>query len=81
MSLNQTTRLYEATIPGQQTGTWVRFKIFASDKVGNNATLDGMQPYCIYQTVPEFPSLLVLPFFMTVTLLAIMTYKRKRAGF
>ena len=32
-------------------------------------------------TVPEFPSLFVLPLFMTVTLLAIMTYKKKRAGF
>jgi hypothetical protein len=79
MSLNRTTRLYEATIPGQQAGTWVRFKIFSCDKVGNNATLDGTQPYCIYQTVPEFPSLLVLPLFMTVTFLAIMTSRKKSA--
>ena len=81
MSLNQTTGLYEATIPGQQAGTWVRFNVSAFDRVGNNATLDGTQPYCIYLTAPEFPSLLVLPLFMTVTLLAIMTYKKKRHGF
>jgi uncharacterized protein YvpB len=81
MSLNQTTRLYEATIPGQQAGTWVRFKIFTSDKVGNNATLDGMQPYCIYQTVAEFPSSTILTLFVTVTLLAIITYRKKHADF
>jgi hypothetical protein len=66
MSLNQTMRLYEVTIPGQQAGTWARFKIFVSDKVGNNVTLDEIQPHCIYQIVVESPSLIALPLFMTI---------------
>jgi len=30
-------------------------------------------------TIPEFPSFLILPLFMTTTLLAVMVYKRKRS--
>jgi predicted double-glycine peptidase len=78
MSLNQLTSLYEATIPGEQAGTSVRFKISAYDSVGNNATLDGIQPYCVYQVMPEFQSLLVQTLFMITTLLSLLIYRRKK---
>jgi hypothetical protein len=78
MNFNYTTSLYEATIPGQEAGTWVRFKITAVDNVGNSATLDGTQPYCIYQTVPEFSMLLFLIMLVIATLLAAKMQKRAR---
>jgi hypothetical protein len=77
MNFNQSTSLYEATIPGQQAGTWVEFKIAAYDCLGNNATLDGTEPYCAYQVMPEFPSLLILPLFMLATLLTVIVHRRK----
>jgi hypothetical protein len=80
MNFNQTTSLYEATIPGQEAGTWVRFKITAIDNVGNNATLDGTEPYCMYQTIPEFSSLLFLTMLVTATLFAAKIRKKKTHG-
>jgi len=78
MNYNSSTGLYEATIPGQQqVGTWVRFKIVAYDHAGNNATMDGTQPYCVYQVIPEFPSFLILPLFMIATLLAVIVCRRR----
>jgi len=78
MNLNPSTGFYEATIPKQPAGTWVEYKIIAYDYAGNNATLDGIQPYCVYQVVAEILSSLVLPIFMIITLLAAIAYKRKR---
>lgn len=79
MNFNQSTSFYETTILGQQAGTWVKFKIVAYDRVGNNATLDGTEPYCTYQVIPEFPSLIILPLFITATLLAVTFYRRKHS--
>jgi uncharacterized protein YvpB len=76
MSYNSTARLYNATIPGQPAGTYVRFKIVAYDKVGNNATGDGTE-YCTYQVIPEFPSSLILPLFMVLAIPAILYVKKK----
>jgi len=77
MSQNATTSLYEATISGQPIGIWVRFKIVAYDIAGNNATLDGTQPYCVYQVVPELPLFLIPQLFMIASLLTVIVYKRK----
>ena len=77
MSYNASTSLYEAIIHGQPDGTWVRFKIVAYDKDGNNATKDGTELYCTYQVIPEFPSFLVLPLFTITLLLAVFISRRK----
>ena len=74
---NTALNLYEATIPQQQAGIWVRFRIVAYDHAGNNATLEGTQPYLVYQVLPEFPSFLILLFFFIATLLAVIVYRRK----
>jgi parallel beta-helix repeat protein len=79
MNLNSSNNLYEVTIPAQQAGKTVRFKIVAYDYAGNNATLDGTQPYCVYQVVPEFSSFLILPLFMMATLPVVIAYRRKRS--
>lgn len=77
MNLNTTSGLYEGTIPGQPIGTWVRFKIAAFDKAGNNVTKDGTSVDYTYVIVPEFPSFLILSLFMIATLLAVIAYRRK----
>jgi len=78
LPMNHTaSNLYEATIPPQEAGTTVRFRIVAYDYAGNNRTLDGAEPYCVYQVVPEFPPSLILPLFMILTLLAVIFYRRK----
>jgi len=82
LPMNHTaSNLYEATIPQQQADTTVRFRIIAYDYAGNNATLDGTEPYCVYQVIPEFPSNLILPIFMIITLLALIVHKSKRKAF
>jgi len=75
MSYNSTSRLYNATIPGQPAETFVRFKIVAYDKVGNNVTRDGTE-YCSYQVIPEFPSTIMLPLFIVLTMLTILYAKK-----
>jgi len=77
MNLNTTGNLYEGTIPGQPIGTEVRFKIVAFDNAENIVTKDGTSLDYTYIVVPEFPTALVLPMFMTATLLAIIVYRRK----
>jgi len=79
MDFNQSTSLYEATIPGQEAGTWVKFKIVAYDWAGNNSTRDGTEPCCVYQVIPEFPSFLILSLFMIATLLAVIICRRKHS--
>ena len=77
MSQNSSDSPYEATILGQPPETWVRYKIDACDYAGVNKTLDGMEPYLIYQVVPELPSFLVLPLFIISTLLIVIIHKRR----
>jgi hypothetical protein len=78
LPMNHTvSNLYEATIPQQEAGTTVRLRIVAYDYAGNNRTLDGAEPYCVYQVVPEFPPSLILPLLMILTLLAVIFYRRK----
>jgi hypothetical protein len=70
MNYNFSSGFYEATIPGQKAGTWVKFKIVAHDHAGNNATRDGTEPYCIYHVIPTFPSFFMQLLFMITTLAA-----------
>jgi hypothetical protein len=77
MNYNESTSLYEAAIPGQEAGTFVRFKIVAYDWAGNNATRDGTELYCTYQVIPEFPPSLILPLFIILATLIILCIKKK----
>ena len=76
--INSTTGLYEYTIPGQPAGVLVQYKITASDYAGNNKTEDNEGLHYGYTVVPEFPSLLILPWFVGSTLLAAIAYRGKR---
>jgi hypothetical protein len=79
MNYNVSTGLYEATIPGQVAGAWVKFKIVAYDNAGNDAAIDGTEPYCTYQVIPEFQSFLIPLLFMISTILAVMLHKKTRS--
>jgi hypothetical protein len=79
MDINTSTNFYEATIPAQPAGTWVRFKIVAYDYAGNNATKNGTEPYHIYQVIPEFLSIMILPLFILATLVATILLKKRKS--
>jgi hypothetical protein len=76
IAFNQTASVYEATIPGQQAGIWVRFKISSLDCLDNEAVLDGVEPYCMYQVVPELSSYHTL-LLMLSTIAAAVVLRRK----
>jgi hypothetical protein len=77
MNYNLTSHVYSAVIPCQPQGTYVRFRMVAYDKVGNNATEDGTE-YSAYTVIPEFPSSIILALFIMTTLVAAVILKRKR---
>jgi PKD repeat protein len=79
MSINLSTGLYEATIPGQLADTWVKYKIIAYDYAGNQATKDGTEPSCTYQVIPEFPTMIILPLFMVLCLITVALGERKKS--
>jgi hypothetical protein len=70
MLLNQTNGLYESTIPGQEANTLVECQITAFDNAGNSFTDDNTGQYYVYAVIPEFPSLVIMSFFIVATLLA-----------
>jgi len=77
MNFNSSTGLYEATIPAHLAGTWVKYKIVAYDQTENNATLDGTEPYCVYQVIPEFPPATILPTIIILSIVALVFAKKK----
>jgi hypothetical protein len=76
MNYNSTLQLYSVMIPGQPEETYVRFRIVAYDKVGNNATRDEME-HCAYRVIPEFPLSLMTLILVALTLIATY-YTRKK---
>jgi parallel beta-helix repeat protein len=52
MTLNASTSLYEAVIPGRPAGTWVRFNIRACDQAGNTAVGTNLGADYVYRVVP-----------------------------
>jgi hypothetical protein len=68
---------YETTIPGHEDGTFVMYKIIASDNIGNQAVNNNNGHYYVYNVIPELQNLtLTLLTLMTLTF-AIAAYKRK----
>ena len=74
---NSTTYLYQATIPGQTNGAWVKYSVSAYDNAGNYAENNNAGGYFVYSVIPEFPSMTVLALFMIVTLAMIIAYQKK----
>ena len=80
MTLNSATGLWESTVPGQQAGTLVQYKIAAYDSAGNKIVdSDSTYQYLVSAGIPEFPApIVIVVLFIVATLLAEMVYRRKR---
>ncbi len=78
MAYNSSTDLYETTIPGQQPGVNLKYSILAYDNAGNSVKNNNAGSYFVYIVVPEFPSNIVLPLFIAITLIAVAVSRRTR---
>ena len=79
MYYNETLGLYEAVIPGQEENVFVKYYIYASDKINEYyVNEDNNGQYFTYTVVPEFPSITILLLLMLVTLIAIIPLKKRK---
>jgi len=79
MTYNTSTGLYEATIPGQEDGTLVEFRIDAYNNAGIKATRDETEPYSTYRVIPEFSTFGILLILIVATL-TIIVYRKKHCS-
>jgi hypothetical protein len=75
--VHNTTFIYQATIPGHTEDTLVKYKMLAYDNAGNLAVKDNAGEYYTYNVIPEFPSWIILPLFMMLTLLTVIIYRKR----
>jgi len=76
LNYNPSTDQYEATIPGYEEGTTVKFKIETYNNAGIKATRDENQPYSTYQVIHEF-SIFGILLLLIVATLTIIVYRKK----
>jgi hypothetical protein len=77
---NPSTDQYEATIPGHQEGTTVKFKIETYNNAQIKATRDETEPYSTYQVIPEFSIFGIIVLFIVATL-TIIIYRKKHHSY
>jgi len=68
---------YQTTIPGYENCTWITYKIVAYDTAENHAVNDNNGYYYKYYVIPEFPSTILLPLFMLLSMLATVFTKKR----
>jgi len=81
LSLNMTeisVNTYQATIPGYGNSTLIKYEIVAYDNAGNEAVKNNEGQYYAYHVIPEFSSIMIIPFFIIATLLAVIFYRKKK---
>lgn len=71
--------VWNTTIPECPYGTNVTYLIMAEDNANNSITTEEMGYKNHYLVIPEFPSFLLLPLFMIITLLSVILYRRKHS--
>jgi hypothetical protein len=72
--------IWNGTIPSLPVGTNVTYTIIAQDNAENSiSSKDQGYTFDYPVVIPEYPSFIILPLFMTATLLAAMAYRRKRS--
>ena len=77
MTPDPETGYYEATIPGQPPGTWVRFIIIAYDLAENQAIKDDVDLYYVDPIIPEFSTTTIL-LLMVASASFVIACQRKR---
>jgi hypothetical protein len=77
MTYNDTSGLYEGTIPAQSINLTVKYAISASDNMDNNAVQDNLGLYYSYPVIPEFPPITLIAMFMLLSLLATILIKKR----
>ena len=70
--------LYNATIPEFPYCTNVTYVIIAEDNANHTITTVDMGYTYQYHVIPEFPSVIIMPLFIIVTMLIATLYKRRR---
>jgi hypothetical protein len=70
--------LYNATIPEFPYCTNVTYVIIAEDKANHTITTVDLGYTYQYHVIPEFPSFLIMPLFIIVTMLIAILYKRRQ---
>jgi hypothetical protein len=78
MSYIPFTGLCETTIPGQEDGTLVRFRIEAYNNAGKKAIKDDIEPYHTGQVIPELLIVVILLTFIVATLIILAYYKNTK---
>ena len=78
MVYNETSGLWEGTIPGFSIGTNVKYKIEAFDNADNKAVNDNAGEYFVYTVVPELTLVMIFALLtISSVIMAIMRRKRK----
>jgi hypothetical protein len=70
--------LYETSILGHMSGTWVKYKIIAYDNAGNLMTESNAGQYYSYQVIPEFPVIYLIILFILTTALVVTTHRKSK---
>lgn len=76
MSLNATTGLWGANIPGYTAGTQVYYEVQSYDNAGNVATVY----VTTFTVLPEFPNVLLLVMLMVVLAAAVLVTRKKKTS-
>jgi hypothetical protein len=79
--INISDNTYTGKIPGFEAGTYVQYKIIATDYANNLAVEDKNGKYYVYKVIPEFQSLIILIFMITTLIAVILTKTRNRANY
>jgi hypothetical protein len=78
MTLNSTTGLWQATIPGYPGGSSISYYVSAADGAGNTAVNNNTGTYYVYSVIPEFPTITVLLVLMVFAAALIVLTKRRK---
>ena len=71
MNFSSPPSFYEATIPKQPAGTWVKYEIIAYDNAGNFVEQNNNENYFVYQVIPEFTSITIILFLVILSIIAV----------
>ena len=77
MVYNETSGLWEGTIPGFSIGTYVKYKIEAFDNADNKAVNDNAGEYFVYTIVPELTLVMIFAL-LTISSMIMAIIRRKR---